>query len=193
MHSQGGADLSRRDSIRPGAPVDDLSPPGDVRQVTWRGLRATRVEHVLELSGVEVLLEAQGPVCLPALAGGASVGRDEPQVQRLRRGADRDLRLGLAGQTAYGRSESSPERRAMDFPFLLLLLLALPFIVGAFIVVVSRIRRRRHAPATGPVPAPVHRGQADTGAVQNATRHPEPAARKVESGRERRAGSPKQR
>ena len=82
---------------------------------------------------------------------------------------------------------------AMDSPFLLLLLLALPFIVGALIVVVSRIRRRRHAPATGPAPAPVHRGQADSGAVQNATRHPEAAARRVESGRERRAGSPKKR
>jgi hypothetical protein len=81
----------------------------------------------------------------------------------------------------------------MDSPFLLLLLLALPFIVGALIVVVSRIRRRRHAPATGPAPAPVHRGQADSGAVQNATRHPEAAARRVESGRERRAGSPKKR
>ena len=78
----------------------------------------------------------------------------------------------------------------MDFPFLLLLLLALPFIVGAFIVVVSRIRRRRHSPATGPAPAPVHRGQADSGAVQYATRLPEAAARKEESGRERRAGPP---
>ncbi len=79
----------------------------------------------------------------------------------------------------------------MDFPFLLLLLLALPFMVGAFIVVVSRIRRRRHAPAGGPVP--VHRGQADTGAVQDATHHPGAGARKVESGRDRRAGSPKKR
>jgi hypothetical protein len=79
----------------------------------------------------------------------------------------------------------------VDVPFLLLLLLASPFIVGACIVVVSRFRRRRHTPATGPAPVPVHRGQADTGAVQDATHHPEAGARKVVSGRDRRAGSPK--
>jgi hypothetical protein len=77
----------------------------------------------------------------------------------------------------------------MDVPFLLLLLLAMPFVVAAVIVVVSRLRRRRHTPTGGPAPVPVHRGQADTGAVQDATFHPEAAARKVESGRERQAGS----
>ena len=81
----------------------------------------------------------------------------------------------------------------MELPFLLLALLALPFVVAAVIVVMSRARRRRHAPASGPAPVPVHRGQADTAAVQNATAHSEAAARKVESGRDRRAGSPKQR
>ena len=80
----------------------------------------------------------------------------------------------------------------MELPFLLLALLASPFVVAAVIVVTSRARRRRHAPASGPAPVPVHRGQADTAAVQSATVHPEAAARKVESGRHRRAGLPRQ-
>jgi hypothetical protein len=79
----------------------------------------------------------------------------------------------------------------MDLSFLLLLLLASPFVVAAVVVVVSRVRRRRNAPASGPAPVPVHRGQADTGAVQDATLHSEAGARKVESGRQRRAGSSK--
>jgi hypothetical protein len=81
----------------------------------------------------------------------------------------------------------------VDVPFLLLLLVASPFVVAAVIIVVSRVRRRRHTPAGGPAPAPVHRGQADTSAVQDATVHSRAGARKVESGRERRAGSPKKR
>ena len=81
----------------------------------------------------------------------------------------------------------------MEFPTLLLLLVALPVVVAAVIVVVSRVRRRRHAPADGPAPVPVHRGQADTAAVQHATLHSEAGARKVTSGRDRRAGSTKKR
>ena len=75
----------------------------------------------------------------------------------------------------------------MDFP-LLLVLLALPVAVAAAIVTVSAVRRRRHAPADGVAPEPVHRAQADPAAVQAATVHPEAAGRKVIPGRERRAG-----
>ncbi len=75
----------------------------------------------------------------------------------------------------------------MDFPFLLLVLLALPFIAAAAIVTVSSVRRRRHARAGGPV-EPVHRAQADTADVQAAAVYPPATGRKVLGGRERRAG-----
>ena len=77
----------------------------------------------------------------------------------------------------------------MDFPFLLIALLALPVVVAAAIVAVSAARRRRHAPAHGPAPEPRHRGQADTAAVQSAAVHPSAATRKVRAGRDRRADS----
>ncbi|HVM27655.1 MAG TPA: hypothetical protein VM433_08285 [Mycobacteriales bacterium] len=77
----------------------------------------------------------------------------------------------------------------MDFPLLLLVLLALPFVVAAVIVAVSVIRRRRSAEAHGPATEPVHRGQADTAAVQSAAVHPPAAGRRVRAGRERRAAS----
>ena len=76
----------------------------------------------------------------------------------------------------------------MDAP-LLLVLLGLPFAVAAAVLAVSSLRRRRHAPADGSTPEPVHRGQADTAAVQSARVHPAPSARRVRSGRDRRAES----
>jgi hypothetical protein len=76
----------------------------------------------------------------------------------------------------------------VDFPFLLLALLALPFAVAAAIVVVSLVRRRAHTPAGGPSPEPVHRAQTGTAAVQSAA-VPRRAPRRVTSGRERRNGS----
>ncbi len=74
----------------------------------------------------------------------------------------------------------------MDFP--LAALLALPFAAAAVIVAVSSVRRRRHARADG-ITEPVHRAQADTAAVQSAAVHPPARGRKVQGGRERRAGS----
>ena len=77
----------------------------------------------------------------------------------------------------------------MDFPILLLVLLFTPFAVAAVILAVSMLRRRRRAPAHGPAPAPQHRAQADTGAVQDATVHPQAGPVKVRAARDRRAES----
>lgn len=76
----------------------------------------------------------------------------------------------------------------MDLP-LLLVLLALPFVVAVAVVAVSSTRRRRHASADGAPTEPVHRGQADSAAVQSAAVHPAAAPRTGLTGRERRAGS----
>jgi hypothetical protein len=76
----------------------------------------------------------------------------------------------------------------MDSPLPLLLLLALPLVAALVIVAVSAARRRRSARAHGAV-EPVHRGQADTAAVQSAVVHPPTARRKVLGGRERRGGA----
>lgn len=77
----------------------------------------------------------------------------------------------------------------MDFPYLLIVLLTLPLAVAAVIVAVSTARRKSRAAAHGRVAEPVHRGQADTAAVQNAASRPEAAPRKVTAGRVRRAGT----
>ena len=76
----------------------------------------------------------------------------------------------------------------MRLPFVLLMLLALPFAVAAVIVAVSSVRRRHNA-GHGPVPEPRHRGQADTAAVQDAAVYPEAPARKIRPARDRRADS----
>lgn len=73
--------------------------------------------------------------------------------------------------------------------FLLPALLALPFAVAAVIVAVSSVRRRRHTADYGPAYEPAHRLQADTASVQSAKVHPAAFARRVVSGRERRAAS----
>lgn len=77
----------------------------------------------------------------------------------------------------------------MDFPFLLIALVALPLAVAGVIVVVSAARRGRDAPPDGAAPEPRHRGQADSAAVQTATERPPVAGRQVQSGRDRRARS----
>jgi hypothetical protein len=77
----------------------------------------------------------------------------------------------------------------MDFPFLLLVLLLTPFATAAVILAVSTIRRRRRARAHGAATEPHHRAQADTGAVQDATVHPEAGPAKVRAARDRRAES----
>lgn len=73
----------------------------------------------------------------------------------------------------------------MDFPFLLLALLALPLIAAALIVTVSVARRRSREAAS----EPAHRLQADSAVTQDAAVHapapPPPAA----TGRTRRAAS----
>ena len=73
----------------------------------------------------------------------------------------------------------------MDFPFLLLALLALPLVAAGLIVAVSASRRRGEAVAD----EPVHRLQTGTAAAQDAVVHPAAAAPKVESARQRRADS----
>jgi hypothetical protein len=72
--------------------------------------------------------------------------------------------------------------------FVLPTLLALPFAAAAVIVAVSSVRRRRHARAHGATDA-IHRGQADTAAVQSAAIYPPVTGPKVRGGRERRASS----
>ncbi len=74
----------------------------------------------------------------------------------------------------------------MNFPVMLLVLLALPLITAAVIIAVSSIRRHRHARVHGAT-EPVHRAQADTAAVQDAAVHPGAPAASVVGGRERRA------
>ena len=73
----------------------------------------------------------------------------------------------------------------MEFPFLLLVLLALPLVVAALIVAVSFSRRRSHRE----VDDPVHRLQTGSAAAQDAVVHPPAAAPKAESARQRRAES----
>ena len=75
----------------------------------------------------------------------------------------------------------------MEFPSLLLALLALPFVIAAVVVAVSSVRRRRHTADHGA--EPVHRLQTQTAAVQSARVYPAAVARAVRSGRERRAAS----
>ena len=77
----------------------------------------------------------------------------------------------------------------MDFPLLLAVLLALPFAAAAVIIAVSAGRRRRHAHAGDPDAEPVHRGQADPAAVQSARVSSKALAKRLTSGRERRAGA----
>jgi hypothetical protein len=77
----------------------------------------------------------------------------------------------------------------MDIPVTLLVLLALPFVVGGVVLAVSAARRRK-AGDPGSGSEPEHRGQADTAAVQDTEAAP-PAGRKVEAGRARRAASSK--
>lgn len=77
----------------------------------------------------------------------------------------------------------------MDFPFLLLALLALPFAVAAAIVLVSSVRRRGHAPAHEQAAEPTHRLQAETAGAHGRALYPRTMARRVRSGRERRAAS----
>jgi hypothetical protein len=76
----------------------------------------------------------------------------------------------------------------MDFPSLLLVLLVAPFAVAAIVIAVSQVRRRRQQLLGAGPTEPVHRGQADTAAVQDARVYPQVAGAKVQSGRERRAG-----
>ena len=75
----------------------------------------------------------------------------------------------------------------MTSPFLLPLLITLPFTVGGVIVVVSSLRRRRHVLADGSVLAPVHRLQADPATVQAAAVPTASRPQALSSGRERRA------
>ena len=77
----------------------------------------------------------------------------------------------------------------MDFPLLLLVLLALPFAVAAVIVTVSSSRRRRRAVGRTSDVEPVHRAQADTAAVQSARVSSKALTKRLTSGRERRAES----
>jgi hypothetical protein len=68
-------------------------------------------------------------------------------------------------------------------------LLILPFAVGALIVAVSAVRRRRRAAVDGPESEPAHRLQTETAAVQDAAVHPEAETPPLSSGRARRAGA----
>ena len=77
----------------------------------------------------------------------------------------------------------------MDFPFVLLVLLALPFAAAAVVVGVSSVRRRRHAAVGATTPEPHHRAQSDAADVQSAVVHPAVAPRKVQAARDRRADS----
>lgn len=77
----------------------------------------------------------------------------------------------------------------MDFPFLNLVLLALPVAVAVLIVAVSVGRRRRGTRAGGQDVQPVHRLQAGSAAAQDAAVHPVAAAPKATSARTRRAAS----
>ena len=77
----------------------------------------------------------------------------------------------------------------MDFPFLLIVLLALPVVTAAVILGVSAARRSRRAAADEPTGADAHRLQADTAGVQDAADHPSAGPPEVASGRARRAAS----
>lgn len=77
----------------------------------------------------------------------------------------------------------------MDFPFLLLVLLALPIVTAIVIVGVSAARRKSRAASDEPEAGDAHRLQADTAAVQDATDHPAAAPREAVPGRELRAAS----
>jgi hypothetical protein len=74
----------------------------------------------------------------------------------------------------------------MDFPFLLITLLALPFAAAAVIVGVSTLRRRRLAQASE---EPAHRLQADTAGVQDAAVYPTADAPRATSARVHRAAA----
>ena len=77
----------------------------------------------------------------------------------------------------------------MEFPYLLLVLLALPFAMAAVVVGVHSARRRRSVTAGGVAAEPNHRAQSDAADVQSAVVHPAPAPRKVQAARDRRADS----
>ena len=76
----------------------------------------------------------------------------------------------------------------MDVP-VLFVLLALPFAAAVAIVAVSLVRRRGRPTLDGPGGESVHRLQAETAAVQDATVHPPRVTGHAVSGRERRAAS----
>ena len=77
----------------------------------------------------------------------------------------------------------------MDFPDLLIALLALPLVMAAAIVGASAVRRRRRASGYGEalVPDATHRLQSKTAEEQSSAPRMEVARRIVVSGRERRA------
>lgn len=77
----------------------------------------------------------------------------------------------------------------MDFPFLLLVLLALPIVTALLIVSVSAVRRRRRSATDEPGHPDAHRLQSDTAAVQDAAKLPGPYPPAAVSGRSRRAAS----
>lgn len=77
----------------------------------------------------------------------------------------------------------------MDFPFLLLVLLALPVLAAALILAASAVRRSRRTPSDEPADEGVHRLQADSAAVQDTAARPSAGGREVTPARERRAAS----
>lgn len=78
----------------------------------------------------------------------------------------------------------------MDFPYLLLFLLALPIVAAALILAVSAARRRRRSSSGQHADEPVvHRLQTDTASVQDAEAGPTPGGREAVPARERRAAS----
>ncbi len=77
----------------------------------------------------------------------------------------------------------------MDFPLLLIVLLALPIAVAGIVVAVSAARRRARPMTESSATDPVHRLQAGTAATQDAAVHPAAVAPKAESARLRRAAS----
>lgn len=77
----------------------------------------------------------------------------------------------------------------MDFPFLLLVLLALPVAAAVLILAVSAARRSRRTRSDDPAEQGGHRLQSDTATVQDATAGPTPGGRDVVPARERRAAS----
>jgi hypothetical protein len=77
----------------------------------------------------------------------------------------------------------------MDFPLLLLVLLALPMAAAGLIVFVSVTRRRGSGRMSDRSSEPAHRLQSDSAAVQDVAVHAPAPAPPVESGRARRAAS----